>query len=514
MQPRLRVLLPFVLLTAIFLLQWSLLMNISGPTWDAAFYYSYARSLAFDQDLSLANDLQLSYLTASPDFVARQLHANLTATGSVYAPFAIGSGMLWLPFLLLLRLSGAVVGAAPNTGFEWYIVAPVATLSALTGLISFFLAYRLTAREAGRGVALLSAATVSLASPLIYYQFREPLYAHVPSLLLNTIFLFAWWRTYRQVPSVQHGLLLGALLGLAALMRWQNAIYGVLPLVSAGWAWSRTTQPHQRQSLRALLLFLVALGATFLVVFSPQLLVWRLHYGSWLTIPQGGDFMTWRSPFLRQLLFSPFRGLLPWMPIYGLGVVGLVLQLRRKPRLVVPLIVLLALSTYVNASSRDWFAGGGYGPRRSAGELAIIVLGYAWMLRWLPERLRLPLGISSGALLALHQWLLLRFALVERIGGRVLSMAPNFEWAETTLREFVVQLASHLPDVVHDPVDVFIFPASPLQRLLQEGRLPRMHLFSLLVAAAFLTVCLLLADQLSRRWFPRLKKKAAQVSPT
>ena len=32
--------LPLILLFATFLLQWALLMNISGPTWDAAFYYA------------------------------------------------------------------------------------------------------------------------------------------------------------------------------------------------------------------------------------------------------------------------------------------------------------------------------------------------------------------------------------------------------------------------------------------------------------------------------------------
>lgn len=507
---------PFLLLILGFLLQWMLLMNILAPTWDAAFYYSYARSLAFDQDLALENDLLLSYPTASDDFVSSQLHTKHTVTGSVYAPFAIGSGLLWLPLLALLRLAALATGFAATSGFEWYLVAPVATFSALTGFVTLYVSYRIATREAGRISALIATLTLCFATPLIYYQFREPLYAHVPSALFNTLFLYAWWRSYDRIPSTGQGIVTGLLLGLAALMRWQNTIYVFLPVASAGWAWLRLAPVQRRQKFTALFTFLAASAVAFIAVFSLQFVVWQLHYGSWLTIPQGSAFMTWRSPFLREILFSSFRGLLPWMPVFGLACIGLLIQVRRNPRLVLPLLLLLLVSTYVNASSHDWFAGGGFGPRRSTGEIAILVLGYAWLLKWLPERFRMSIGLLAGLGLALHQWLLLRFGLAERIGGRVVSMAPNFEWNETGIVAFFQQIATHIPDLFRQPLDVFVLPGSPLHHVLQLGRLPLEHVVSLLVAGGFLVVCYSFANALRRR-APLMRanasetKKAAQV---
>lgn len=499
-----------------FLLQWALLMNIAGPTWDATFYYAYGRSLLFDQDLSLVNDLLLSYPTASPDFVARALHTNLTQTGSVYAPFAIGSGFLWLPLMATIRLAATIIGLPASTGFEWYFLAPVATLSALAGLLAFYGAYRLAQHEAGRQAALWATVTISFASPLIYYQFREPLYAHVPSALFNTLFVVFWWRTYLRIPSTREGLLTGFLLALTTLMRWQNAIYILLPVMSSTWAWLRQSRDAHKNNASSLPLFLAATAGAFLLVFSIQFYVWHVHYGSWLTIPQGESFMTWQSPYLRELLFSPFRGLLPWMPVAILAFIGLVGKVRRNPRLIVPLLVLLIASTYVNASSRDWFAGGGYGPRRSAGELAIFVLGYAYLLRALPRRWRQIGGLFAAMLLSLHQWLLLRYALAEHIGGGVLSMAPTFEWSEVGYPEFIRQLGGHIPDLFRRPQDVFVFPGSPMHQLLLTHALPARHLFSLFAAGIFVVACLFAGRFLVRRRTSFLgpffkKREAAQT---
>ena len=103
-----------LVLVAAFLLQWLLLFSAKPPTWDAVSYYVYARSVVFDGDLDLANDYRLSYPTATPDFAAKQLDQITTATGRVANVFAVGSAVLWIPWLALLRLIAAVAspGAA------------------------------------------------------------------------------------------------------------------------------------------------------------------------------------------------------------------------------------------------------------------------------------------------------------------------------------------------------------------------------------------------------------------
>ena len=127
------------------------------------------------------------------------------------------------------------------------------------------------------------------------------------------------------------------------------------------------------------------------------------------------------------------------------------------------------------ARARDWFAGGGFGPRRFTSELALLVIGYAALLDALPGRVRWWLAATAGVLLALHQWLLLRYGLAERLGGTVISMAPEFAWRETSLGEFAADLLAAADRAWQAPLDWLVFAGSPLDTLLRDGQWPVQH---------------------------------------
>lgn len=492
----------FLILLAAFLLLWLLLFSLRPPTWDAVSYYVYARSAVFDGDLHFDNDFRLSYPTATPDFVAKGYDAVLTETGYVVNLFAIGSSVLWLPWLLLLRATTAVLPGAPFTGYEPLFVNTLATFSALLGFIALWLSYRVAAAASGRGAALAAALTLLVATPLLNYQFRVPLYSHTASAFATALCVFVWWRHHTRIGRLWDGLLLGALIGLAALVRWQNAMYLALPLITTlyhGWR-----RPSRRLSFagrpwRDALLYLAATGAAALAVFSLQMSVWRVLYGSFITVPQGGSFLDWRAPFLLPLLFSTFRGLLPWMPIFFLALVGLLAIGRTRPALALPLLAVLLLEVYVNASTRDWFAGAGFGPRRFTSELTILVVGYAGFVQLLPRRVRAPLSALLGLALAFHQWVLLRYGLGARIGGRPLSMTPTFRWEDAPLPVFLRDFQELALHAVQHPFDFLVFPESPLDALLRQQSWPADHVSALLLVGGAVALLLGLAYGLSRR---------------
>ena len=55
--------------------------------------------------------------------------------------------------------------------------------------------------------------------------------------------------------------------------------------------------------------------ASWLVVFSPQMVVWFVLYGRPFTVPQGPSFMQWTSPHPLAVLFSDSHGLFVWAPL-------------------------------------------------------------------------------------------------------------------------------------------------------------------------------------------------------
>ena len=491
---------PVFILTLACLLQWALLFAITTPAWDATFYYAYARSVVFDGDLRIDNDLRLSYPTTAPDFAAKELDQDTLETGRVASPFAIGSSLIWLPWLAVLRLMagfGQALGLLPEilSGYEWYFTAALATLSMLLGWLAHWIGYRIARVESGRFSALAAAITILFASPLIYYQYREPLYSHATSAFATGLLLMVWWRSHRQLPGNKQAVLLGALIGLAALVRWQHLVYLALPAVSTVWWWLSLDKEKRGQQLFPAARYLFVIGLAALALFSLQLIQWRVFYGTWLTVPQGSAYVDWRAPFWQPVLFSTFRGILPWMPIIPLAVIGLIATVRRKPALVIPLLLVLLLETYVNSSTRDWFGGAGFGPRRYTSELVILILGYAGLLQVIPDRFRRIFAVIAGGILALHQWILLRYGLLERIGGRNLSMYPTYEWVDGSYGAFIRDVTAHLNDLVQTPLDFFAHPGSPI-RLLSIGVWPTHHL----VALAGTLLFLLFAWQIGR-WF-------------
>lgn len=493
---------PLLLLTAVFLLQWLLLFSLKEPAWDAVSYYAYARSAVLDGDLDFGNDYRLSYPTAGKHFAGRAYDQILTPAGRVANLFAMGAGLLWLPWLTLLYQGAQIAGSAAEfSGYEPLFVGNLGLFSALLGLGAFWLAYCVARQAAALEVALAATVTMMFATPLLYYQYREPLYSHTAAAFTVALAVLFWWtREKRGEGGVWSALLMGGLLGLAGLVRWQNLIYLALPAFSAALALWRVPSSARRELLRsrAVDLFLVGLGA--LAVFSLQMAIWRVLYGSFLTIPQGQGFLDWRAAYLWPLLFSSFRGLLPWMPVFFLSAAGLLALGRRKPALGLPLLAMLALALYVNAGTRDWFAGGGFGPRRLTSELVLLVVGYAAMLQTLPARFRAWIAAVLGLLLGLQQWLLLRYALEDSLGGRVMSMMPTFTWEEVPLSMFAAQLAGYVPRAFVAPLDFLVLHGSPLHVLLSEGLLPWGHLRVILLTGSFAAVLVGLGVLLARRW--------------
>ncbi len=468
------------IIIAVFCVQWLLLSAINHPSWDGAYYYSYARSLVYDGDLHLANDLQLSY-PAAPDFANKNNHLKLTPTGHIENFFAPGAAVQWLPWLVVAR-------PFSHTGYEPLVLQTAAAFTTLLGVCAFGLMMQISRRFAP-STAVLATVTMMGCTPLLFYQFRDPFYAHVPSAVVATLVLFYWLRI-EQKPRPRQLVLLGMLLGLGTLIRWQSVVYGVLPAFTLLWHGVQARQKFRR--LAASFLW-IALGAFAIVVI--QLMLWKIYYGNWITIPQGDSFINWRASWWRPLLFSRFRGIIAWFPVFLPGFFGLIVLAKRRPRIAIPMLIVICLQFYINASTRDWFGGGGFGLRRFSSEIPLLLVGYAVLLARLPMMVRY--GLTLG--LMLHQWTLLRYGLSEKLGGRVVSMIPDFRWSEDSWATFLSQLGSYATNAVTRPRDFWVLHGSPVATLL-DGEWPALHLGALAMAAAFLAVCGLIGAAAWHRW--------------
>jgi hypothetical protein len=349
----------WVLAGALLVLLGLLFSHRERITSDGVDHYVYLRSLAVDHDLDLAND----YEVVSPRGASVEPQTPLGRTGNVHA---IGPALLWAPFYatadVVTRLRGR-----PADGWNPLYRDLVAVGSLLYGWVGLVLVYGI-ARPEGRGPALLASLGLAFGTFLYWYLAFAPTMAHATGFAAAALFVWSWLRPAPH--GVRRGLLLGAALGLAALNRWSSVLLVLLPAVEA------IRHARKPTEWRALAQEALAGALAFLVVFSPQMIVWKRLYGSFLTVPQGARFVTGNAAW-DGVLFSPHHGLFSWSPLLYLGALGLALFAAREPwRGLAALAFLLAL-TRANAGVADWWGGSAFGGRRFESALPLFGLGLA-----------------------------------------------------------------------------------------------------------------------------------------
>ena len=349
---------------------------------DGIFYFAPLRSLVVDFDLDFENEYRV--LGAEPGYL------NRTVTGRLPNNYSIGPALLWLPAYLLAHAL-ALVGLYRPTGFGYPYFTTVATATAIGGFAGVVFVFRLLRNYFEESAALPATLLVWLATFHIWYMVFEPSMSHAFAMASVSGLLLLVQRGPR---GARGFFLAGAASGLVALVRWQNLVF--VPAAMA-LVLSKRERPSPRE------LVLGALG--FLLVFSPQLLYWKLIYGGFLLVPQGGGYVDLGSPRIEEVLFSSRHGLLSWAPVLWLALAGLPRFVRRAPVLGGALVVSTLLALYVNASVFDWWAGASFGSRRFDGALPFFALGLAASIEWLVPRVeRRPLAAVSLLLAPFALW--------------------------------------------------------------------------------------------------------------
>lgn len=397
---------------------------------DAIQYYVYLRSTVFDGDLDFTNEYARLYRPPPPGTGRNVWLTQRTPTGRPPNLMPIGPALLWSPFFLSACLAVALANlAGANVPFDG-LAAPFQLSAGVAGIAyaaaGAYLTYRLAARLYPRAPAFWGALVAWLATPAVYYSLVSPAYSHAASMFTVALFTFGWFVT-RGDNRFRRAALVGALGGLAMLVRLQNVVVLVLPALEM----TRRIARHQlgiRPAVARMLLMAAIAG----LVVVPQLVAWQRIYGTLVLMPQGAGFMRWTEPALWQVLFSTRHGLLLWTPAVLPAVVGLALVRRRDADLGWGAIVFVLLSVYINACVADWWGGEAFGARRFVGDTVFFALGLTavFTARPLADRPAVVRAVAL-ALVAYNLLFLLQYQLFMR-GFHELAPYP------TTVRQILL----------------------------------------------------------------------------
>jgi hypothetical protein len=419
---------------------------------DEIEYFAYLRSSWFDRDLSFDNEYRHFYdrgIARAWGFDNTFLKRT-TATGlrPNYAP--VGTAVLWSPFYLIADLATRTASAmgvdVVRDGYSRPYLVAVTYASALYGFLAVVISMSVARTVVGSG--RLASAVVWLGTPLIFYMYVAPGYSHACSAFAVAIFVFAWLKV-RRTWTLSGVLALGALAGLMAMVREQDAFIAIGPAVDyvVGVVRANRTFSANLQYIGK-----AAAGlAAFSVAYLPQAAAYLILNGRIGPDPMVQQKMIWSSPHALRVLFSPDHGAIFWTPLLmlaGLGLIAVALG-RAGGRegldakwIATLMLLMVATQIYVSGSISTWSAAGSFGQRRFIGLTVFLAVGVAGFIRGTSSRAMTPV---LTLMMALCVWW--NVGLMAQFGSGTMDR-QRLELGRNTYNNFVA-IPRNLPDLVY-----------------------------------------------------------------
>jgi hypothetical protein len=391
---------------------------------DEAQYFSYLRSVYFDHDVSFQNEYE--YFADRGLSGGRIFHETFlestTPTGLRENWGTIGSAILWAPFYGVGDLYARGMRAAGRPvevdGFSAPYVSAACYASAFYGLMALLLSLAATGRLASVlgatvGERAFAVACVWLGTPLLFYMYIAPPFAHACSAFAVALFVWIWLRV-RDTWSPSGLAALGASVALMTMVREQDAFYAVAPAIDFAWGLADPSERLSTTALQRRAAGVLTAAVAFAVTFLPQALSYLAINGRLAPSKLVSRKMTWWSPHALQVILSPEHGFLLWTPLAVLSLVGLGLFLRSSSganrRVAVGLAAMFVCQVYVNGSVESWSVGGAFGQRRFVGLAVVLAIGLTALLsRVRGTRSRWALGVALAVCLWWNLALMVQF---------------------------------------------------------------------------------------------------------
>jgi dolichyl-phosphate-mannose-protein mannosyltransferase len=367
-------------------------MNVAGI--DPVCYYSYLRSLFFDRDLDFQNEYQMMDTTGAlrsyPD----------TSIGRRPNGFSIGPGIAISPFFVAAHVLVKITGKAAADGYSSPYQSSAFIAIAFYALLGLILLYKWLCLYFKPGISLTAAAICWFAGFPVYYSYPMTFMPHAISLFSVLVFLYFIEKT-RDKNEIFRWILTGILIGIMAMIRWQNILFSVFLMPDM-------IKIFKKDRIGFLKITSIT-GLTAFLAFSPQLIVWGRLYGRLLTIPQGSAFLLWTRPMITKILFSTFNGLFSWTPVTFIGISGILLWTWKWKKNPTPLLLLaiFILQLYINSIVRDWHGSWGFGMRRFMNCTPVFAAGLGYILHSLKKRIKFSYLAAALSILIIWNYLFL-----------------------------------------------------------------------------------------------------------
>lgn len=399
----------FSLLTFVFLCHFTIVgQAVYG---DGIHYYAYTRSLVKDHDINFLNERQHHYNHQNNNALFYDSYEDIrgkTKTGLTPNKYPIGAPLLWLPVFIVLDAIANVIhffnNTFPNNGYSDIYQIGIGVFNIAIIVISSKLLFELLKKIFPNAISIITVLTMLFGSNLFYYGSIDVINSHASSFLFSVLFVSRWWNSISSRTKKQW-LILGLLIGALAAIRTQDIIFLTIIVLEMLLSVVKSVKTKKKLAVKKLIINNIYMIIGIVVVFIPQILVWKILYGSFFVSPyiQNGEGFTFTNPQLLGVLFSLKNGLFLWTPIYIFCFIGLFFFWKTKKTITKVFVVFPLLQLYLISSWSGWSQGESFGIRMILSTLPFMSIGFASLLSVIKNRIGLKgIILFSGIIILLN----------------------------------------------------------------------------------------------------------------
>ena len=429
---------------------------------EGAADYSWVRSFILDGDLDCSNEFahfgkefQLRYGWAG---VGNDLYPLKTVTGVQANKYSIGSALLWSPFFIVGHVFTTLFTNLPADGYSKLYVYWVSFASCLYAFLGILLSYLIAKRFAPAKIVLFVTIGIWFASSIPVYMYLNPSMPHNTSMFTVSLFLFYWIKTLNTRNSKQW-LILGLLSGLMMLVRMENLMFTICPLLESIYIYYKNIKTKNKTKIKTLLFQNIIFVIFLIIGFFPQMVVWKIVFGKFLVQPydvhvglleaatysdhllkngieSGSNKPTlyaflkfFTHPHLGKTFWGSSYGIFTWTPIILFSCLGLFwLQKMDKKTGIIIIIAFLAIAYTTSCSDKG---GASFGDRYLIKCTSIYIIGLSALIFRFNKRLKDTVLIAILCLFVLWNGLFI----VQYSTGLVPRMGP-ISWSQMIQNQF------------------------------------------------------------------------------
>jgi hypothetical protein len=333
---------------------------------DGRFYYAITRSIVKDFDIRFDNE-----------YSNLGVGVTHTPTGYTWNKYSPGSSFMWLPLFSILSPFDF-----ETQGYGIVYQTSIAITQAFLSALGLYLVFRLLVDHFPRQISLITSVAIFSATNLIFYAGIEPINSHASSFFISSLFIYYFLKGKK---NKHYYLILGVIGGFAGIVRTQDAFILTLPVIQIILKY--------RDRVLELINNQLALIAGTMIGFLPQLIFWKIIFGSFIYSPYLEEGFNFSNPHIGHVLLNTQNGLFTITPMIAVAVFGLLKNRGNKTLKNIYLYGLLyfILQIYLISSWSSYYQGGSYSIRMIISTYPLLAFGIASVF----DKIKVKLGLKA-----------------------------------------------------------------------------------------------------------------------